>query len=52
MWRRWDEKAFLENQKRDQRKIEKAHENGVYLLEVRPDYNFDEIIERIEEYLK
>lgn len=41
------QKAFEQNQKRDQLKKEKCLKNGVRLIEVREGYNFEEVIDQI-----
>ncbi|GAA4048315.1 hypothetical protein [Flavobacterium chungnamense] len=45
------ESAFLKNQERDKLKKKKCDENNVNLIEVRPGYNFNELVNQIEIHL-
>lgn len=45
------EKAFIENQKRDNLKKQKCKQAGVYLIEVYPDYDFEYIKNIINQHL-
>ena len=45
------QEAFKANQKRDQQKRKKCKDNGVHLIEVRPNYQFEEVICEINEVL-
>ena len=46
------EKAFKKNQKRDELKKEKCIKNDVILIEVRPKYDFNELVIQIENIIK
>jgi hypothetical protein len=45
------EEAFKKNQERDKLKKQKCFKNNVNLIEVRPEYNFNELVKQIENTL-
>ena len=46
------EEGYLKNKERDERKKRLFKENNSSLVEVFPNYNFDEVIKEIESYIK
>ena len=46
------EEGFIKNKERDERKKRLFKENNSSLVEVLPNYNFDEVIKEIESYIK
>jgi len=46
------EEGYIKNKERDERKKRLFKENNSSLVEVFPNYNFDEVIKEIESYIK